>query len=226
MSNNPDVVASVAASNASLTATAQLVKSSPKVKLSSECHHYGHHPVFGINDVDIFAGKITSLKYNLRFFDIFLGLTGGDDRLMESPILANSEAQPLLDELMEGVKVASPKIITIEWPDYGVPPVSKEFWQNLYKYLRDIDGYTAFGVACLGGHGRTGTALAILRGLSDPSIVNPVEWVRENYCECSVETEEQFNYVFSSMGIPRKEWPKYTEPVRSLFSYGGKVNVS
>jgi protein-tyrosine phosphatase len=50
-------------------------------------------------------------------------------------------------------------------------------------------------VGCLGGHGRTGTALACLAVLSGHSPGDAVNWVRANYCSDAVETPEQEAFV-------------------------------
>jgi protein-tyrosine phosphatase len=48
---------------------------------------------------------------------------------------------------------------------------------------------------CLGGHGRTGTALACLAVLTGTPSSEAVAWVRAAYCEKAVETDEQRAFV-------------------------------
>jgi len=55
-------------------------------------------------------------------------------------------------------------------------------------------------VHCMGGHGRTGTALAILLGLSGAMKKDPVAWLRKHYCEEAVETKKQIEYI-QSLGV-------------------------
>ena len=50
-------------------------------------------------------------------------------------------------------------------------------------------------VGCLGGHGRTGTALACLAVLAGHPADDAVAWVRRTYCDRAVETDEQADYV-------------------------------
>ena len=50
-------------------------------------------------------------------------------------------------------------------------------------------------LGCLGGHGRTGTALACLAILSGHPPGEAVAWVRANYCTNAVETAEQEAFV-------------------------------
>lgn len=80
------------------------------------------------------------------------------------------------------------------WPDYGLP------WD-------DLDAGTAFHqaweraagerveVACWGGKGRTGTALACLTVLDGLPAAQAVTFVREHYHPLAVETPDQESYV-------------------------------
>lgn len=88
--------------------------------------------------------------------------------------------------------------IRMEWPDMGTPKVTKAQWEALARTLRRRKTY----VACLGGHGRTGTALAILATLMGavPKDQDPVAWVRSVYCDKAVETTGQGHYVEAMTG--------------------------
>src|SRR4029453_18121681 len=82
-----------------------------------------------------------------------------------------------------------------DWPDFGLPA--------------DVDGLRAARVAlldraragerveigCLGGHGRTGTALACLAVLSGTPAEQAVAWARTAYCPKAVETDAQCAFV-------------------------------
>lgn len=82
----------------------------------------------------------------------------------------------------------------VDWPDFGLPADH----QALVGLLDDLMARARAGdmveVGCLGGHGRTGTALAclaVLAGLTE----DPVDWVRANYCGHAVETDEQVEFA-------------------------------
>src|ERR1019366_4506157 len=63
-------------------------------------------------------------------------------------------------------------------------------------------------VSCVGGHGRTGTVLAILYGRATKSLT-PIEDIRAAYCEKAVESFEQKKYVHRWLGLAEpKEDPK------------------
>lgn len=50
-------------------------------------------------------------------------------------------------------------------------------------------------VGCLGGHGRTGTALACLAVLAGHPAGDAVAWVRSGYCAKAVETPGQEAFI-------------------------------
>ena len=52
-------------------------------------------------------------------------------------------------------------------------------------------------IGCLGGHGRTGTALACLAVLAGTPAAEAVAWVRGAYCPKAVETDAQRAFVES-----------------------------
>jgi protein-tyrosine phosphatase len=60
-------------------------------------------------------------------------------------------------------------------------------------------------VGCLGGHGRTGTALACLAVLTGTPPGEAVAWVRATYCEKAVETDEQDAFVASFQQEPNRD---------------------
>lgn len=78
----------------------------------------------------------------------------------------------------------------LPWIDFGVPDATE-----LHVALEDLLDRSRRGerveVGCLGGHGRTGTALACLAVLTGTPPSEAVAWVRTTYCHKAVETEEQ-----------------------------------
>ena len=88
----------------------------------------------------------------------------------------------------------------LDWPDFGVP----EDLDALRRALTDLLDRARKGerveVGCLGGHGRTGTALACLAVLTGTPANAAAAWVRTNYCYKAIETDaqEQLAATFSS----------------------------
>jgi protein-tyrosine phosphatase len=82
----------------------------------------------------------------------------------------------------------------LDWPDFGVPDET-QLVAALSSVLHRARAGERVEVGCLGGHGRTGTALACLAILSGQSSSDAVAWVRANYCPDAVETAEQEEFV-------------------------------
>jgi hypothetical protein len=83
----------------------------------------------------------------------------------------------------------------VHWPDFGVPADAVA----LMSVLRSLRDRARRGdrveLGCLGGHGRTGTALACLAVLSGVRASDATAWVRSAYCTEAVETPEQEAFV-------------------------------
>ncbi len=83
----------------------------------------------------------------------------------------------------------------LDWPDFGVPGDSAQVVAALRSLRERARGGERVEVGCLGGHGRTGTALACLAVLGGHPAGEAVAWVRANYCSKAVETPEQEAFV-------------------------------
>jgi hypothetical protein len=79
----------------------------------------------------------------------------------------------------------------IDWPDFGVPGDPAGFVGRLGDVLARARRGERVEVGCLGGHGRTGTAIAALAVLTGHPAGDAVAWARDHYCAHAVETPEQ-----------------------------------
>jgi hypothetical protein len=79
----------------------------------------------------------------------------------------------------------------VDWPDFGVPTDGDALRVALLDLLHRARRGESVEIGCLGGHGRTGTALACLAVLTGTPARESVAWVRANYCKKAVETDEQ-----------------------------------
>ena len=84
----------------------------------------------------------------------------------------------------------------LAWQDFGVPD-RDALTASLERLLARARSGDLVEVGCLGGHGRTGTALACLAVLTGAPPDAAVDWVRANYCPDAVETTEQRAFVES-----------------------------
>ncbi len=96
--------------------------------------------------------------------------------------------------LAEGAAPAWP-YRNIHWPDFWVPTDLADALDALREAHRRAHAGDRVEVACRGGVGRTGTALAalaILDGLTPPEALT---WVRGNYHRRAVETPWQRRWL-------------------------------
>ena len=79
----------------------------------------------------------------------------------------------------------------LDWPDFGVPDDPALVITALRSVIDRARAGERVEVGCLGGHGRTGTALACLAVLTGHPAADAVAWVRARYCPKAVETAGQ-----------------------------------
>ena len=83
----------------------------------------------------------------------------------------------------------------IRWPDFWVPTDRDDALDALYEAHHRAHAGERVEVACRGGTGRTGTALAALAVLDGLSPGEAVRWVRANYHQRAVETPWQRRWL-------------------------------
>lgn len=168
-----------------------------------------------IRDCTIHA---SSSKHPYDGYALVLNLTGFTYGYRDL-VTATAAAQRLIPKFYRHVAAnPTPKhpVVTIDWPDGGIPDFTKADWIRLLQDLSKIKGKVL--VHCMGGHGRTGTALAALLFLSQAVKGDTAKWVREYFCEKVIESESQITYL-KSLGIPVKIEPRYMTP--STYQYFG-----
>ena len=90
----------------------------------------------------------------------------------------------------------------VDWPDFGLPADPAGFSAALEDVLARARAGDVVELGCLGGHGRTGTALGCLAALVGVD-GDPVDWVRATYCEKAIETAAQEAFVRQTRRSPR-----------------------
>lgn len=83
--------------------------------------------------------------------------------------------------------------IEVDWPDMGAPILAASFWKDLYDYLKKTKGKML--IFCLGGHGRTGTALACMLVAARWKHRDAKNWIWKNYCKKAIESKTQEKYI-------------------------------
>ena len=88
--------------------------------------------------------------------------------------------------------------ILLDWPDMEAVNLPREFWDDLVAHLAHARAQML--IFCVGGHGRTGAAIACLMVACGWQSGEAITWVRRNYCPCAIETTEQERYIRSIAG--------------------------
>jgi hypothetical protein len=90
-------------------------------------------------------------------------------------------------------RIVQPDIVRINWQDMTAPVhVRIDFWVRLGNMLAGQH----VGIACMGGHGRTGTCMAALMIAVDGcSGKDAIEAVRTLHCARAIETKAQEDYL-------------------------------
>lgn len=83
----------------------------------------------------------------------------------------------------------------LNWPDFWIPTDRLDALDGLEEVLRRAHAGQQVEVACRGGRGRTGTALAALAVLDGMPAEDAVAWVRREYHPRAVETPWQARWV-------------------------------
>jgi hypothetical protein len=82
----------------------------------------------------------------------------------------------------------------VRWPDFWLPADRSDAKDAMNEAWRRAEGERV-EIACRGGRGRTGTALACIAVLDGMSAAGAVAFVREHYDPRAIETPWQRRYV-------------------------------
>lgn len=92
-------------------------------------------------------------------------------------------------------KSIQPRIVLYPWEDWGVPENPKLFVRVVRWVLAQVKKGTVVEVACMGGHGRTGTALATILVIQGFEARAAIRRVRRSYCEEAIESDKQLAFL-------------------------------
>jgi hypothetical protein len=86
----------------------------------------------------------------------------------------------------------------IVWPDFELPSYEKLAMKQISEALGRAKQGLKVEVGCKGGHGRTGTILAIMSVILGDHPKKAINRIRKNYCPLAIETQVQENFVYSA----------------------------
>ncbi len=182
--------------------------------MSMKSCHNGPNLVIDREGLQVYGASLYEAEDNYYNYDLIISLGIYCKPNKEKGIAKSRIKSVGLERVIEKF-IYQPEHLVLDWQDYGVPFLSKEFWLELVRVLkkkgrdrsRHNNGNGKYKVMlhCQGGHGRTGTALAILAGLVYGSEEGwnerIVKKIREKHCSHSVENDSQLEYVEKITGV-------------------------
>lgn len=85
--------------------------------------------------------------------------------------------------------------VLLDWPDFGVPTNRDTADGEIRAAFARARAGERVEVACVGGHGRTGTVLACMAILAGVPPSEAVSWLRGTYCERAVQEPAQQYWI-------------------------------
>ena len=102
-----------------------------------------------------------------------------------------NEVEPDFGLYLDPIWQPSWPAVCLEWPDFGVPRDRAAADAAIASAFEHARRGLAVEVACVGGHGRTGTVLACMAVLAGVAPEEAVSWVRRQYCPRAVQEPSQ-----------------------------------
>jgi len=185
----------------------------------SQCTHTGMPMVFKIGKGKVYASGSRDVKdWDWSKLDLIVSLNGHPTPLHK----ANDAALKLLGTFYSLTPPADFARLSMTWVDGAAPPFEP-------SYVKDLVALVAAGtdilIHCVGGHGRTGTMLvAMLCELAvkpwGKKTVDPIKWIRTNYCKRAVETDKQIDWLKDRYDIVKKTKETSSDPHTAMGSWG------
>lgn len=115
---------------------------------------------------------------------------------------------PFVERGLEPITQWPWPFILCDWPDMNVMRESEQTVLLDYLVEKIKDG-NSIEISCYGGHGRTGTLIAMLWvRLTGIGAKDAIDGIRDNYCKRSIESDRQEDAIYRVAG----EKPPYRAP--------------
>lgn len=158
---------------------------------SEKCAHKGDDVILQVGNVTFGGATGKSIPWSTPA-DLIVDCAGEARRFDSShkfPLKYNKLRSFVSDEIER---------IEISWSDGAAPPLQRKFFEELPKVVGR--GHVVFN--CIGGHGRTGTALAAMLIVHQKmSACEAIETVRKMHCENAIETNAQVQWLCDLAGL-------------------------
>ncbi len=157
------------------------------------CSHKGHDVVFEHEGKALYAASWTGLNEYSDRWNLIIDLAGNVKPI--SPTCVNKISNVgFAGELIAAIGTQSvhAELLSLNWPDMKTLDAGLAFWQTLWN---NLPAKTV--VACMGGHGRTGTCLAALKIIATgESSWDAIATIRKAHCSKAVESFVQEEYLY------------------------------
>jgi hypothetical protein len=164
------------------------------------CNHDGSEIVYVLpgTQTHILAAQKTYAKEAAYICDMVIDCgahisTGSSSSFVRAVGTVDKEQRERIEGLNDLIMVLPP-IASLDWPDQGIPAGGLAFWHGLIGILPDPGNVL---VCCIGGHGRTGTAIASIVIATQPGITAKaaIDYVRTRHCKQAIESLAQERYL-------------------------------
>jgi hypothetical protein len=166
-------------------------------KVYKSCTHTGDKVVFEVTHKDgtkkqLFASSGTGLNEYSGKWGLIIDLASN----LRSPneiSFIKPGTSPKFDALKKyelKYKSVPSEVLKLDWADMSTPKCGLDFWIKLWDLMPEKTV-----IACMGGHGRTGTCLGALIIATGVDYYSAVETVRNEHCDKAIETTSQEVYL-------------------------------
>lgn len=115
----------------------------------------------------------------------------------------------------------------LDWRDYGLPSNYTVAFAAFVDVIERAQRGEKVEIGCIGGHGRTGTALACIAVILGMTSKDAISHVRTNYCSHTLETDEQEWFVeWVEAQMNGTEAPAKPERKVQTYTYKAKTGTT
>ncbi len=169
------------------------------------CKHEGDTVVWEKDGKALYAASWQGLDEYSDEWDLIIDLAGNvRPKTYQATFVKGISTATFADELQQFCPQPhdmSAQLLSLDWADMGIPPVKLAFWQALWNAMP-----AKTVVACMGGHGRTGTCLAaILIVAGDFDHDDAIDHIKTHHCNKAVESFAQEKYLHG-LYVEKLKW--------------------
>ena len=172
---------------------ADALKASSPSKASRLCSHHLQPFTFKVGEQEYtlygsaFSDRKSEPQADKAGVCVFL-----DPRWMQEyrPVWINPAMAEIMGNRVQA-KLETPTIF-LDWPDMGVLEI--EDLKHVVSYLANVIDI-GVEIGCMGGHGRTGTLMALVMVQLGCDAEEAIQTIRTDYCDKAIETKKQENLI-------------------------------